>query len=54
MPLSSVLIVTGIAAAFALFAIVLAWGEHQTRNLRRDEAPKNKQDQQDTDIRKAA
>jgi hypothetical protein len=33
MPLTDALIVSGIVAAFVIFAIVLAWAEHQTRNL---------------------
>ena len=33
MPVSTVIIVTAIIAAFVIFAVVLAWGDHQTRNL---------------------
>lgn len=38
MPLSTILIVSGIVAAFAVFGIVLAWGEHRTRNIARGES----------------
>jgi hypothetical protein len=34
MPISSALIVSGIVLAFVVFAVVLAWGEHQTRHWR--------------------
>jgi hypothetical protein len=37
MPLTSILVLAGIVAAFATFAIVLAWAEHRTRNIRRDQ-----------------
>jgi hypothetical protein len=33
MPATNVLFLTGIIAAFAVFALVLAWGEYQTRHL---------------------
>jgi hypothetical protein len=35
MPFTTVLVVIGIVAVFAVFGIVLAWGDHQTRNLSR-------------------
>lgn len=54
MPLTSVLIVTGIVAVFVLFALSLAWGEYQTRNLPRYEASDEKQDQKDAELKKAA
>ena len=38
----SALIVTGITAAFVFFAVLLAWGEHQTRGLNRVFAQKHK------------
>jgi len=34
MPITSVLIVSGIVLAFVVFAVVLAWSEHQTRYWR--------------------
>jgi len=34
MPLTSVLIVSAIVVAFVVFAVVLAWSEHQTRHWR--------------------
>ena len=39
MPLTSILILAGIVAAFMIFGIVLAWGEYQTRHLRSDGKP---------------
>jgi hypothetical protein len=39
MPLSSVIALSVIIVAFLLFAIVLAWGEVQTRKIARNEAP---------------
>jgi hypothetical protein len=34
MPITSILIVGAIVVAFAMFAAVLAWSEHQTRHWR--------------------
>ena len=53
MALSSILILTGIVAAFGLFAIVLAWGERQTRNLARNEVAAD-QDEHVERLKKAA
>lgn len=53
MPLSTVLIVSAIVAAFTLFGIVLAWGDRQTRNLVRDRTTAAK-DVADDQIKKAA
>jgi hypothetical protein len=36
MTLTNTFILCGIIAAFTIFAVVLAWGEHQTRHLNRD------------------
>jgi hypothetical protein len=33
MPTVDLIIVCGIAVAFVAFAVVLAWGDYQTRNL---------------------
>jgi hypothetical protein len=33
MPITSILMLAGIVSAFVLFGAVLAWGEHQTRDL---------------------
>jgi len=33
MPVSTAIIVTAITAAFVIFAVVLAWGDRQTRDL---------------------
>jgi len=37
MPMTSILVLAGIVAAFATFGIVLAWGDRQTRHLGRQE-----------------
>ena len=37
MPITTVIIISAIVAAFVLFAAVLAWGELQTRHLGRDD-----------------
>lgn len=37
MPLTSILIIVGIVAAFLIFGLTLAWGELQTRNLVRSD-----------------
>jgi len=36
MPISTIVILSVIIAAFAVFGLVLAWGEMQTRHLGRD------------------
>jgi hypothetical protein len=35
MPITDAIIVAAIVAAFIVFAVVLAWGEYQTRHLSR-------------------
>ena len=35
MPITDAVIVAAIVAAFIVFAVVLAWGEYQTRHLSR-------------------
>ena len=37
MPITTIIILSAIVAVFALFGVVLAWGEMQTRNLDRDQ-----------------
>ena len=37
MPIMTIIILSAIVAAFALFGVVLAWGEMQTRHLGRDQ-----------------
>jgi hypothetical protein len=37
MPITTIIILSAIVAAFVLFGVVLAWGEMQTRNLGRDQ-----------------
>jgi hypothetical protein len=39
MSVVAILCLTAIVAAFALFAVVLAWGDYQTRNI--THAPRN-------------
>ena len=39
MPLTTILVLAGIIAAFGTFAVTLAWAEHQTRGLYRDRPP---------------
>ena len=36
MSIGEIISLTGIIVAFTVFAVVLAWGEHQTRNLNRN------------------
>ena len=45
MPITTIIILSAIVAAFVLFGVVLAWGEMQTRHLGRDQqrARKNAQ-----------
>jgi ABC-type phosphate transport system substrate-binding protein len=33
MPITAVFVLVGIVLAFAVFALVLAWGDYQTRNI---------------------
>jgi hypothetical protein len=37
MPITTIIILAAIVAVFALFGVVLAWGEMQTRHLGRDQ-----------------
>ncbi|MGC1355930.1 MAG: hypothetical protein WA851_09110 [Xanthobacteraceae bacterium] len=37
MPLTTILVVSAIVLAFAAFAAVLAWSEHQTRHWRQSD-----------------
>ena len=37
MPITTIIALCAIVAAFALFGVVLAWGEMQTRHLGRDQ-----------------
>ena len=50
MPFSSIVVVSLIAGAFLIFALTLAYGEYQTRNIKQDSEPRA--DEQDW--RKAA
>lgn len=38
MPLDTILVLTFVVSLFAVFAVTLAYGEYQTRNLKRDDA----------------
>ena len=40
MTFTGALLITGITAAFIFFALVLAWGEYQTRGLNQNVVPK--------------
>lgn len=40
MSIFEMLYLCGVVAAFGAFTLVLAWGEYQTRNFVRPEAPK--------------
>jgi multisubunit Na+/H+ antiporter MnhC subunit len=46
MPLTSIFILSAIVVAFALFAAVLAWSEHQTRHWRQSapSSPENERE----------
>jgi uncharacterized membrane protein YozB (DUF420 family) len=37
MPITTIIILSAIVAIFALFGVVLAWGEMQTRHVGRDQ-----------------
>ena len=37
MPITTIIVLSAIVAIFALFGVVLAWGEMQTRHLGRDQ-----------------
>jgi len=52
MPLTTILVTSGVVAVFRLFGVVLAWGDRKTRNLHR-ETPADKIDSEDQ-FRKAA
>ncbi len=39
MPVTNAIIVAAIVAAFIVFAIVLAWGDYQTRHLSQPNRP---------------
>jgi hypothetical protein len=37
MPITTIIVLSAIVAVFALFGVILAWGEMQTRHLGRDQ-----------------
>ncbi len=41
MTMTSIIILAGIILAFAIFAVVLAWGEYQTRNISQSDPQKS-------------
>lgn len=49
MPLETIIVLTLIVAVFVTFGSALAYGEYQTRNLKRvpDAAPASEQDEQE-------
>jgi hypothetical protein len=40
MSISQILVLTGICGAFVVFAVLLAWGDYQTRNVSHGRAAK--------------
>jgi len=54
MPLTSILIVSGIVAAFVIFGLTLAWGEIQTRNLVRNDRSEAARAPEREEFKKAA
>jgi len=47
MPIAEIPILTAIVSAFVVFAVVLAWGEYQTRHIsRRDQRAPRKSDRE--------
>jgi multisubunit Na+/H+ antiporter MnhC subunit len=44
MPVTDVIILTAITAAFVVYALILAWGDYQTRNIRPITRPALKND----------
>ena len=54
MPFTSILILVGIVAAFAVFGLTLAWGEYQTRHLIRSDESETAGAQERQRFKKAA
>jgi Flp pilus assembly protein CpaB len=51
MPITTIIILSAIVAAFVLFGVVLAWGEMQTRHLGRDHQRARKSAQASNSVR---
>jgi hypothetical protein len=51
MPITTIIILSAIVAAFLLFGVVLAWGEMQTRHLGRDQQRARKSAQASNSVR---
>jgi hypothetical protein len=51
MPITTIFILSAIVAAFALFGVVLAWGEMQTRHLGRDQQRASKSARSSNSVR---
>jgi Flp pilus assembly protein CpaB len=51
MPITTIIILAAIVAAFVLFGVVLAWGEMQTRHLGRDQQRARKSAQASNSVR---
>jgi len=51
MPITTIIILSAIAAAFVLFGAVLAWGKMQTRHLGRDQQRARKSAQASNSVR---
>ena len=54
MPLSSILILVGVVAAFIIFGLALAWGQFQTQNLIRNEDTGAAEPREQRQFKKAA
>jgi hypothetical protein len=55
MPITNILILTVVVSAFVVFAVALAWGEYQTRNInRRDQRVPRKSGREQTYLAKDA
>lgn len=53
MPVFNILILIGIVSVFGVFGLVLAWAEHQTRNIKRAD-PNSERATQHDDLKMAA
>jgi len=54
MPVSSILVLAGIVAAFSLFGVVLAWAERQTSGILHVEAAPDQAEPELPPLKKAA
>jgi hypothetical protein len=51
MPITTIIILSAIVAVFALFGVVLTWGEMQTRHLGRDQQRASKSARSSNSVR---